>query len=252
MTGQRVVLVTGSTGAIGFEIAAQAATPNTIVIVHGRSAATCENTVAKLKARAADGQFDFIAADFMEDGAIVSMIDAIIARHGRLDAVINSAVTSADGVSGPFLKTNPQQYANYAHRTNATLEMLCHAALPHLIKSRGAIVAIASDAGRFAAARQALTGATRAGIMGFVRNLAVEIARDGVRINCLSPSFVEATPIFDKHLGVDPARADRVRSRAGLGLPRPEDIAPIALYMCGPHTTKITGQIISINGGMNA
>jgi len=252
MPQRRVVLVTGSTGAIGSEIAAQAAAPNTIVVVHGRSSAACKEAIERLKERAPEGVFDLVASDFMEDGAIGAMIDTIIARHDRLDAVINSAVTSAQGVSGAFLKTDPKQYANYAHRTNATLEMLCHAALPHLIESSGAIVAIASDAGRFAAARQALTGATRAGIIGFVRNLAVEIARDGVRINCVSPSFVEGTPIFDKHLGADAARADRVRSKAGLGLPRPEDIAPIALYLCGPQTTKITGQIISVNGGMNA
>ena len=84
--------------------------------------------------------------------------------------------------------------------------------------------------------------------MSFVRNLAMETARSGVRVHCISPSFVENTPVFEAHA----ARAEAARQRAGLGLPSPADIAPLALFLCGPGATKITGQVISINGGLNA
>jgi NAD(P)-dependent dehydrogenase (short-subunit alcohol dehydrogenase family) len=109
-------------------------------------------------------------------------------------------------------------------------------------------VGFASDAGRFASPRQAVIGAAFGGIMTFVRNLALEVARDGVRVHCISPTFVADTPVFEAQA----ARADAARKRAGLGLPTPADIAPMALFLCSKGAARITGQIVSINGGLNA
>ena len=108
----------------------------------------------------------------------------------------------------------------------------------------------ASDAGRFAAPRQTILGGVFGGIMAFVRNLAVEAARDGVRVHCISPSYVRDTPVFQRHAAS--GRGETAAQRAGLGLPTPKDIAPLALFLCGPDSSKMTGQIISINGGLNA
>ena len=88
-------------------------------------------------------------------------------------------------------------------------------------------------------------------IMAFVRNLALETARDAVRVHCLSPSYVAETRIFDRFAGTS-GRVEAARDRAGLGLPTPRDIAPMALFLCGPGAARITGQVISINGGLNA
>ena len=128
---------------------------------------------------------------------------------------------------------------------------LAHAALPWLKRRGGTLVAFASDAGRFAAPRQTMIGASRAAIIGFVRNLAVEAARDRVRVHCLSPSFVAGTRAADRS-APHGDRAERAAAKAGLGLPTPADIAPIALFLCGDDARRITGQVISINGGMNA
>jgi 3-oxoacyl-[acyl-carrier protein] reductase len=129
-----------------------------------------------------------------------------------------------------------------------SFQRLCFAALPHLAVRGGTIIGFASDAGRFAAPRQAIVGAAFGGIVAFVRNLSLEVSRQGVRLHCISPSFVAETPVFEKHA----ARAKAAQERAGLGLPAPSDIAPIALFLCGAGATKMTGQIISINGGLNA
>ena len=87
--------------------------------------------------------------------------------------------------------------------------------------------------------------------MTFVRNLSVEVSRDKVRVHCISPTFVVDTPVFEAFASVGD-RGLRAQERAGLGLPSPKDIAPMALFLCGPGAEKITGQIISINGGLNA
>ena len=76
------------------------------------------------------------------------------------------------------------------------------------------------------------------------------VSRDGVRVHCISPSYVRDTPVFEKR--ATSGRGEAAAQRAGLGLPTPKDIAPLVLFLCGPDAAKITGQIISVNGGLNA
>jgi 3-oxoacyl-[acyl-carrier protein] reductase len=246
-----VILVTGATGAIGFEIAAQAAAAGAIVGVHGSRDETVAAAIEKLKLRAGDARLIPAVCDFRQDGAIDAMVANLTAQTGRLDAVIHCGITGAGGISGMFVKTNPAHFAAHAALVLASFQQLCFAALPHLAKQGGTIISFASDSGRFAAPRQSLAGAAFGGIICFVRNLAMEVARDGVRVNCISPSYVEQTPIFEMFAKMS-GRADAARQRAGLGLPTPKDIAPMVLFLCGPDATKITGQIISVNGGLNA
>jgi NAD(P)-dependent dehydrogenase (short-subunit alcohol dehydrogenase family) len=132
------------------------------------------------------------------------------------------------------------------------LQRLTHAVLPCLSRRGGTLIAFASDAGRFAAPHQSLIGASRAAIIGFVRNLAIEVARDSVRVHCISPSFVEGTASAQRTAAQNGDRLETARRRAGLGLPTAADIAPLVLFLCSEDARRITGQIISINGGMNA
>lgn len=248
MTPGNVLLVTGATGAIGFEIAAQAATAGVIVAVHGSREASVASAMVRLGERVAGARLIPAVADFHDNGAIEGMMARVVGEAGRLDAVIHCAITGAPGVTGPFDQASSAGFAAHAALVLGSFQRLCFAALPHLAVRGGTIVGFASDAGRFAALRQAVVGAAFGGIMAFVRNLAIEVARQGVRVHCLSPSFVADTPVFEKHA----ARADAVLERAGLGLPGPVDVAPMALFLCGPGASRITGQVISINGGLNA
>lgn len=243
-----VFLVTGATGAIGFEIAAQAAAAGVVVAVHGSRAESVAAAIERLQARVEGARLIAAPADFKQDGAIEAMVEKVVAEAGRLDAVIHCGITGAPDVTGVFAKANSANFGLHAALVLGTIQRLSFAALPHLSKQGGTIISFASDAGRFGAPRQTLIGAAFGGIMTFVRNLALEVSRNGVRVHCISPSFVENTPVFEMHAG----RADAARERAGLGLPSPVDIAPMALFLCGPGATKITGQVISVNGGLNA
>jgi len=247
-TRGKVVLVTGATGAIGFEIAAQAAAAGAVVAVHGSRPETVASAIGRLKARVREASLIAAPADFRVEGAIEAMVATVVAAGGRLDAVIHCGITGSGGVAGAFAQTNPDNFGSHAALILGNFQRLCFAAMPHLATRGGTIVGFASDAGRFAAPRQALIGAAFGGIMAFVRNLALEAARQGVRVHCLSPSFVAGTPAFAMHA----SRAGAARDRAGLGLPEPADIAPMALFLCSPGASKITGQVISINGGLNA
>lgn len=245
-----VLLVTGASGAIGFEIAAQAAAQGVTVAIHGSSTESVDDALARLRARVPDARSIAAPADFRVEGAVEGMVEGVVHAAGRIDAVIHCAIAgSGKGrITGAFAQTEPAGFGDHAALVLGTLQRLSLAALPHLAKEGGTLIAFASDAGRFAAPRQAIVGAAFGGVMAFARNLAVEAARDGVRVNCLSPGFVRDTPAFEAYA----ARAGSAFARAGLGLPAPADIAPIALFLCGPGAAKITGQVISINGGLNA
>lgn len=247
----QVVLITGATGGIGFEIAAQAAEDGMVVGVHGSSASSVGAAMDRLTARVPEGRFVAAPADYNGRVEVVGMVDRLVAVSGRLDAVVDCAIVfGTKSYAGPFAEIDPAAFGQPGSAAGE-LQLICHAAIPHLEKTGGAIVAFASDSGRFAAPRQSGVAAKQAAIIGFVRSLATEIARQGVRINCISPSFVEGTPIFERFSRLG-ARAERSRQRAGLGLPTPKDIAPLALFLCCPGSAKITGQVISVNGGLNA
>jgi 3-oxoacyl-[acyl-carrier protein] reductase len=245
-----VYLVTGASGAIGGAIASAAASEGAAVAVHGSTATSVDSAISKIRQRQPDPKLVPAPADFHQAGAIETMVAAVVADTGRLDAVIHCAITGAPGVTGPFRHTDPASYGAHIALVVGCFQQLCFHTLPHLSRRGGAIVTFASDAGRFPAPRQSLTGSANGGLMSFVRNLATEVARDGVRVNCISPSYVEETRAFEQYAAG--GRGETARKRAGLGLPEPGDIAPLALFLCGPGAAKITGQIISINGGLNA
>ncbi len=245
-----VYLVTGATGAIGSAIASLAAASGATVAVHGATADSVARAVTALRSALPGACLVEAPADFGAPGAIPTLVAGVIERAGRLDAVIHCAITGAPGVTGPFAATDPDAYAGHASLVLGGFQQLCFHALPHLARRGGSIIGFSSDAGRFAAPRQSLIGGANGGLMSFIRNLALEVARDGVRVNCISPSFVEDTPAFEKYAAG--GRGETARQRAGLGLPRPGDIAPLALFLCGPGAAKITGQVISVNGGLNA
>jgi 3-oxoacyl-[acyl-carrier protein] reductase len=252
-TGHRVMLVAGGTGSIGSVIAAQALDAGWRVAVHGSSDASVATTLKTLSGEARGDQVKGFPADINEPRAIERLVEKIGAWCGRLDAVIDCISTGpAKRLAGAFADTEPDGYAAFMAMSVVNLQYLAHAALPYLKRNGGTLIAFASDAGRFAAPRQSLIGASRAGIMGFVRNLATEVARDGVRVHCISPSFVEDTATAQRlgHAGTD--RLEKARRRAGLGLPTPADIAPLVLFLCGEGARRITGQVISVNGGLNA
>jgi 3-oxoacyl-[acyl-carrier protein] reductase len=246
---QHTMLIAGGTGSIGSVIARQATAAGWRVAVHGRSDASVAASIAALPAGSAEG----FAVDIAAPDAAGRLIAAVGQWAGRLDAVIDCTAAGPKArIAGLFADTEPDGYGAFLDLSAGHVQRLAHAALPWLARQGGTFIAFASDAGLFAAPRQTLVGASRAAVMGFIRNLATEVARDGVRAHCLSPSFVEDTRVADQLAATRPERMERARAKAGLGLPTPEDIAPLVLFLCGDGARRITGQVISINGGLNA
>jgi len=245
------IIVTGASGGIGFEVARHAAEDGAVVGVHGSRQESVDATIAKIRETIPDAKLIGLAANFHDETTIAPMVDKFAAEAGRLDALVHCAITGAAGTQGLFRNTTPEAYGKNAALVLGTFQQLAFAAYQHMMKQEqgGTIVAYVSDAGRYPAAHQTMLGSVFGGIIHFVRNLGFEGARDKVRAHAISPSYVKDTPVFDR-FGVG-GRGETAEKRAGLGLPSPKDLAPLTLFLCGPDATKMTGQVLSVNGGLN-
>jgi len=244
-----VMLVVGGSGSIGSAIAAEAAAAGWHVAIHGRSEASTEKAVAALQAGAATG----FSADLTSPGAVERLVEQVGDQLGRIDAVVDCLSSGPQGrITGRFDQTDPEAYLEFYRLSIVHLQRLAHAALPWLSRAGGTLICFASDAGKFAARNQTMIGASRAAIMGFARNLAMDVAENQVRVHCISPSFVVGSASITRIEAAGSSRIERARRRAGLGLPTAADIAPLAVFLCGPGAKRITGQVISVNGGLNA
>ena len=260
----RTVLVVGGGGGIGAAISSRLAEQGDRVIVVGRSAERGEKALARLRGKVPGGHFLFRRADICRLDACRDLFDWVNDEVGRLDAVVNCAspeTSESDGghvrggsIAGPFATVDPAAIGVFLQTSLESLFLLCHSALPSLRAATSAsLVLFASDSGRVAAPNQTMVGATRAAIMMFTRSLALELARDGIRVNCVSPSFVADTPVFDRVMqGPGASRAKSAAARAGLGLAVPDDIAALVAFLCSAGSARLTGQIISVNGGITA
>lgn len=246
MTEPRVLLIAGGSGSIGSAIARLALAEGWTVALHGRNAEKLQDLIVTL---APIGPVDGFVADLWDDDAAEVLTAEVAEQYGRIDAVIDCTATGPQGITGLFPDTAPEAFGEFLNVSVGWVQRLAHAAYPYLSQQGGTLIAFVSDAGIYAAPRQTLIGAARAGTIGFIRNLAVEAARDGIRAHVISPSFVAGS---ESAARMGSERMAKAASRAGLGLPTAEDIAPLALFLCGEGARRITGQVVSINGGLNA
>jgi NAD(P)-dependent dehydrogenase (short-subunit alcohol dehydrogenase family) len=131
---------------------------------------------------------------------------------------------------------------------------MMQAVLPAMRDNRsGSIINVASDAAKVATPGETLIGAAMAAIVMFSKAAALEVKREGVRINVLTPSLISDTP-GAALIGSDPFSAklfEKAAAMAHLGVATPDDLASMALYLASPAAARITGQAISINGGIS-
>ncbi len=246
MSDQKVLLLAGGSGSIGSAVARQALAHGWKVALHGR---TQEKVSALVTGLSYLGTIDGFIADAWEEDAAETLIAEVGEQYGRIDAVIDCVATGPLGITGLLPETAPETFGDFLNVSVGWVERLGLASYGFLATQGGTFIALVSDAGIYAAPRQSLIGAARAGTIGFIRNFALEAARDGIRAHAISTSFVEGS---ESAVRMGAERMARAARKAGLGLPSADDIAPLALFLCSDGAAKITGQVISVNGGLNA
>jgi 3-oxoacyl-[acyl-carrier protein] reductase len=254
---ERIALVTGATAYIGRAVALELARRGARVVVNGRNPTAGAAVISEIAANGGCAEFE--QADLMDANAVRTMIDRVAQRHGRLDILVASgAGASAD--SPPFRFFIDMEADEFEHTIRAhwlTRAFAIRAAAAVMRPQRyGKIVAISSDAGRVATVGESIMGGAVGGMMQMCRALARELGRDGIRVNSVALSYIfDAEPRF----GAGSAALADTDGKGLLGNLRKrmlfpvrcQDIANAAAFLAGPESDAITGQTLSVNGGLS-
>jgi len=247
------ILITGGTSGIGLATAARLARlPGARIVINGRNIERGDAACAELRANAPHARVAFIAADVSNKESVAKLVDdARVELNGPIDVLVNSA--GGDFVPTLFHETSLETIdAKVSHWLLATM-YCCKLALPHM-SDGGAIVNVASDAAKVPTPGETIVGAVMAGIAMFSRTLAMEAKRRRIRVNVVTPSLVRDTQTFARVTagGFSAKLFEKATRAAHLGLPVPDEVAAIIAFLVSADAARITGQVISVNGGISA
>ena len=252
LAGKRALL-TGSTSGIGLETAAKLAESGVSrLAINGRDRERGEKARLLLEGRAPGLDVAFLAADVSTPDGARALVEGALAHLG---GAIDILVTCAGGDHAPtlFHETSLDEVeAVIRHWLLGTL-YCCRLALPH-VADGGAIMTVASDAAKVPTPGESVIGAAMAGIAMFSRTLAMEAKRRRIRVNVVTPSLVRNTLTHDRITagGFSAKLFQKAAAAAHLGVPEPADIAALIAFLATPDAAKLTGQMISVNGGISA
>ncbi|HET8570834.1 MAG TPA: 3-oxoacyl-ACP reductase family protein [Candidatus Limnocylindria bacterium] len=240
----RVVLVTGSGRGIGAEIAVKAAAAGASVAVHyHRSADGAQRTLERVRAHR--GEADSFAADVANGGAAEELVERVIGRFGRVDALVNNAGLMP---TTPFLEIEPAEW-DAVIRTDLTAAFhTTRAVLPSMLEhGSGSIVNIASRLGQIGARDVAHYCAAKAGLIGLTRALAREFGPRGIRVNAVAPGVTESDMTTELMASEEGQRRLREMPLGRFG--RPEEVAEAVIFLLSDASSLFVGQTLNPNSG---
>lgn len=240
---KKVVFVTGAGTGIGRAIARAFLDNGATVIVTGREYAPLERVVSEYPTRGVAKVLD------VTDGAAVNqLIDEIATHYGHLDVVVSNA---GQFMGGSILDVTEEAWRSLFAVNVDGLYHIAKAALPHLIKTKGNIVAVSSVSGSYGDWKQSVYNATKHAVNGLIRSLALDYGEKGVRLNAVAPAFTLTD--MTASVGRQPADLAPFVNRIALGRPGlPEDIAPAVLFLASQDAAYITGSILTVDGGTSS
>ncbi|GAB4189571.1 MAG: 3-oxoacyl-[acyl-carrier-protein] reductase [Roseiflexaceae bacterium] len=240
---ERVALVTGGSRGIGRAIAQALGAAGATVIVNYKSNAEAAEAVASA-INAADGRAQAVQADVSDPADVERLFKSIQAEHGRLDILVNNAGITRDTL---LLRMKEEDF-DAVLDTNLRGVFLCtKAALRPMMKRGGRIINITSVVGLMGNPGQANYAAAKAGLIGFTKSIAREMASRNITVNAVAPGYVE-TELTDT-LG------EQVRTAILENIPlgrfgQPQDVANLVCFLASDAAAYITGQTITVDGGM--
>lgn len=245
-------LVTGGTSGTGLEVAALLAESGVrSIIINGRDGERGEAARLAVLRRAPHASVTFVQADVSSPDEVKTLFGKAAQVARPLGILVNSA--GGDYAPELFHRTPPQSFEAIVRHSLIATMYCCHAALP-LMERGSAIVNVASDAARVPTPGETVIGAALAGIAMFSRTLAMEAKRQGIRVNVVTPSLIAGTRTYDRITagGFSKKLFDKAIAAAHLGLATPRDVAEMIVFLAGPRAARVTGQVISVNGGISA
>jgi 3-oxoacyl-[acyl-carrier protein] reductase len=238
----KIAVVTGASRGIGRAIARRLAAEGAFVVAAARGD-NARATVEEITA--AGGRAEVASADMTETAAIEALVTGTLERHGRIDVLVSNAGVTRDQL---MLRMKRADWDDVI-ATNLTASfVLCQAALKPMIRQRsGRIVAISSVVGQTGNAGQANYAASKAGLIGFCKSLAREVASRNVTVNVVAPGLIDTD--MTKAMRADAQQT--WSSQIPLGRTGSADeVAAAVCFLASDEASYITGQVLGVNGGM--
>jgi 3-oxoacyl-[acyl-carrier protein] reductase len=241
LTG-KVAVVTGASRGIGRTLAATLASRGALVVAAARGDHAA-STVAEIQA--AGQQAEAASLEVTDTASIEALMSGVLARHGRIDILVNNAGITRDQLMLRMKRDDWDQVI----ATNLTPAFVCsQAVLKPMLKQRsGRIISISSVVGQAGNAGQANYAASKAGLIGFSKALARELASRNITVNVVAPGLIETDmtkAITEKAHGDWAAQIPLGR------LGTPADVAAAVCFLASDEASYITGQVLAVNGGM--
>ncbi|MBI2828668.1 MAG: 3-oxoacyl-ACP reductase FabG [Acidobacteria bacterium] len=238
----KVAIVTGASRGIGRAVAVLLASRGAHVVAAARG----EHAAATVAAiQAAGGRADAASLDVTDTAPVHAMVGGALERHGRIDILVNNAGIARDQL---LLRMKREDW-DQVIATNLTAAFVCaQAVLGPMIKQRGGrIINISSVVGQAGNAGQTNYAASKAGLIGFSKALAREVASRNITVNVVAPGLIDTDMIRTIS---DKARSDWA-AQIPLGrLGATEDVATAVCFLASDEASYITGQVLAVNGGM--
>ncbi len=242
MSRDKTILVTGSTRGIGRAIAVRLALGGFDVVVHGRrSAAEAEGVAAEIRAMGRESRV--LIFDVADRVAASVALEADIEAYGAYYGVVCNAGIARDSA---FPSMTGVEWDSVIHTNLDAFYNVLHPVVMPMVRRRrpGRIVTLASVSGLIGNRGQTNYSASKAGIIGATKALAIELAKREITVNCVAPGLIDTemlpAEVVDEALKLVPARR----------LGRPEEVAAMVAFLMSPDAGYITRQVISVNGGM--
>lgn len=241
---RQIVVVTGASRGIGRAIAVQFARAGAAVVVNYRgSEDAARETAAAVEV--AGGTATLVQGDVAVRDEAEGVIEAAIQQHGRIDVLVNNAGITRDGL---LLRMSDEDWdAVLATNLTGAFHTTRAALRPMLRKRQGRIINITSVVGLTGNAGQGNYAAAKAGLIGFTKSVAREVASRNITVNAVAPGYI-VTEMTDK---LPDEMKTKIAEQIPLGrLGTPEDVAGVVAFLASPAAAYVTGCVLTVDGGM--
>jgi 3-oxoacyl-[acyl-carrier protein] reductase len=236
----KIALVTGASRGIGREIAATLAASGAHVVLCARTEEAVRET-----AKGIDGKVEGVRLDVADEASVESAVKDILERHGRIDILVNNAGITRDGL---ILRMKSADWDMVMATNLRGAFLMSRQVSSSMIKKRwGRIINVGSVVGLMGNAGQANYAASKAGLFGFTKALARELASRSITVNAIAPGYIETE--------MTSGLSEEVKKRLFELIPLARfgaaaDVASAALFLASESAGYITGQVLNVNGGM--